>query len=57
MNPCPGINAGYLSHKYRRILVSAKNMANWPRYISGRQCGGRDLVEWWLKTVIILPID
>jgi hypothetical protein len=32
-------------------------MANWPGNIGGRQCSGGDLIEQWLKTVIILPIE
>src|SRR6266702_5318398 len=52
----PDINAVHLRHKYRRVFLSAQNMANWPGNIGGRQCSGRDLVEERVEIVIILPV-
>src|SRR5579863_855345 len=51
------VESGDFRHKNFYIFVRRKNRANGRRDFSGRETGGRDLVEQWLESMVILTVN
>jgi len=51
------INPGRSGEKYRDVGLLADDRADGRSDISGRESGGRDLVEQWREEVVVATVD